>query len=390
MTGESTNKSFLYSHQAKYEEIPFLSSGFLTLGVEVELQIIDYKSLDLSPCADQVITAFSDPEKLTQEIFQSMVEIRTAKCGSVSEVEKDLTYSFDRLQAVGNALGVTFSGTGCHPIAKYTDRIVTDLDRYKDLIDRNQWIARRLSICGLHIHIGMKSGDDCIKHINFLTKFLPHFLALSASSAFWQGMDTGLSTCRPTMFESMPTAGHPYILKDWQHFEQLVGTLKASHAIKDIKDLWWDIRPSPKFGTLEIRVCDGTASLSETLAIVAFAQLLCRMMDDIVNLTKERPEWIYRENKWRAMRHGLEADIVLDESGRNRPIRDDITYWLGILEPYADAHGCGKYLSVLEEMVKRGNSSQRQKTVFEETDSLNDVIKHNIREFQKRKPIYNS
>ncbi len=388
MTGVSKNNIFLYSPKDKLiEKIPFNSSGFLTLGVEVELQIIDLKNLELTPCAQQTITAFADPDKLTQEIFQSMVEVRTAKCSTVSEVEKDLTHSLDRLQAVGNALGVSFSSTGCHPIAKYADRLVSDHDSYQELVDRNQWIARRLAICGLHVHIGMKSGDDCIRHINFLTKFLPHFLALSASSAFWQGVDTGLSTCRPTLFESMPTAGHPYTLTDWLHFERLVQTLKASHAIKDIKDLWWDIRPSPHFGTLEVRVCDGVATLSETLAIVAFIQLLCQLLGDVESLSTVQPEWIYRENKWRAMRYGLDADIV-DEEGRNKPIREDISYWLLILEPYAESRGYMKYLSVIEDMLKRGNSSERQKAVFAATDSLNEVVKHNIREFKKRKPLY--
>ena len=186
----------------------------------------------------------------------------------------------------------------------------------------------------------------------------------------------------------MPTAGHPYILQDWRQFEQLVHTLKTSHAIKDIKDLWWDIRPSPKFGTLEIRVCDGAATLQETLAIVAFIKLLCNLLEDTENPPHAQPEWIYRENKWRAMRHGLNADIVLDESGRNKPIRDDIYHLLDTLEPYAKSRGHSKYMRTIEEMLECGNSAQRQKEIFEESGSLAEVVRHNVREFRKRRPIY--
>lgn len=373
---------------SEIKKIDFNTSGFLTLGVEVELQIIDPQNMDLSPRANEALSLFAGDDKLTQEIFQSMLEIRTDICESVVDVERDLSASFDKLHQVARNLGFSLATTGCHPTACYSERIVSEGDRYKDLIDRNQWIAQRLAICGLHIHLGMKDGDDCIRYMNFLTRFLPHVLALSASSAFWRGRDTGLATCRPTIFESMPSAGHPYVLNNWAHFEHLVHSLRKARAIRAIKDLWWDIRPSPKFGTLEVRVCDGTATLSETLAITAFLQLLCRWFADHDGTEYHQPEWIYRENKWRAMRHGLKADLVLDESGTNKPIKDDILMWLEVLQPYAEDMGYKHYTDTIAAIMDHGNSTDRQRAVFEKAGSLDDVIRHNIREFERRKPIF--
>jgi carboxylate-amine ligase len=248
-----------------------------------------------------------------------------------------------------------------------------------------------MTVYGLHVHIGMKSGEDAIRFNNFFLNFAPHLLALSASSPFWQGDDTGLASCRPTTYESLPTAGHPYHVKNWNEFEYLYETLKKCHAINSMRDLWWDIRPSPGYGTLEIRVCDGLATLAGTLGVVAFIHLLANWFNDNgdwLSRVPTSPLWFARENKWRAIRHGLNADLIIDLEGKTRPISEDILQWFEKLAPYEEKLGYKKYIDLLREIIIKGNSSERQKKVYAKTDSLKEVVKFNIEEFQKREPIW--
>jgi len=373
----------------KSDEIAFQPGGVLTLGVEIELQIIDPDTLNLTSRSEELLKAGSAMKKLKQEFYLSTVEINTDKCNTVQEVEEDLSGSLDTLIPLGEKLGVQFATTGCHPFSRYADCVITPSSRYNELIDRNQWLTRRMTVYGMHVHIGMKSGDDCIRFNNFFLHFIPHLLALSASSPFWQGEDTGLASCRPTTYEALPTAGQPYQLRSWGEYENLYHTLKKCHAIGSLKDLWWDIRPSPKFGTLEIRVCDGLATLEETTAVVAFVHLLAHWFTDHGNWMEHvpsPPRWLSRENKWRVMRYGLDAELVTNLEGDIKVIRQDIEEWLEKLSPYIDRLNYYSYIKTLRDICARGNSSMRQRTVFEETKSLQEVAKHNIREFIERSP----
>ncbi|QMT58933.1 glutamate-cysteine ligase family protein [Legionella sp. PC997] len=163
----------------------------------------------------------SHHEKIKLEFYLSTIEVNTAKCNLVQEVEEDLYTSISELQHAAKKLGILLAATGSHPFSKYADWIFSPTTRYLDLIDRNQWLTRRMSVYGLHVHLGMSSGEECIRFNNFFMYFLPHLLALSASSPFWQGIDTGLSSCRPTTYEALPTAGQPYHVRSWQDFEYL-------------------------------------------------------------------------------------------------------------------------------------------------------------------------
>lgn len=374
------------------QEVEFRSNGELTLGAEVELQIIDPNSLNLAPKAEELLKITANlSKKITKEFYLSTIEINSGKCQNAVEMEKDLAESFDLLTKIGTDLGLKFATTGCHPFSRYSDCIITPTARYNELIDRNQWLTRRMTVYGLHVHIGMKSGDDAIRFNNFFLNFIPHLIALSASSPFWQGEDTGLAACRPTTYESLPTAGHPYRSKNWGDFVDLYHTLKKCKAIHSIKDLWWDIRPSPHYGTIEIRACDGLATLDETLALIAFIHLLACWFNDHaswLNQVPTSPLWFTRENKWRAIRHGLNADLVINIDGQMRPISEDILLWLEKLAPYEKKLGYKKYINNLKEIISKGNSATRQRKIFENSKSMQDVVKFNLREFEERKPVW--
>jgi glutamate---cysteine ligase / carboxylate-amine ligase len=374
-------------------EIEFRSNGVLTLGVEIELQLIDPKTYNLSPRAEELLAACQHLKKVKPEFYLSTIEVNTDRCGTVQNVEKDLRQTLNELNTIAANLDIALSTTGAHPFAKYSDCIISPTDRYRELIDRNQWLTRRMIVYGMHVHIGMATGDDCIRFNNFFMYFMPHLLALSASSPFWQGVDTGLSSCRPTTYEALPTAGQPYTVRNWKDFENLYESLKKCGSIKTLKDLWWDMRPSPGYGTLEIRVCDGCATLYETLAIVAFIHALAHWFADQgswIELVNSPPRWLSRENKWRVIRFGLDAELVMNTEGKTKLLREDMQEWLQKLTPYAEKLGYQTYLANLGELMRRGTSSQRQLAVYAKSQDLEEVVRHNIAEFNRRDPQWSN
>ncbi len=372
-------------------EIAFKSEGVLTLGAEVEIQLIDKETLNLTPRANAILEAGKSITNLKQEFYLSTVEINTDKCSDVHQVKSDLQSSFDQIRPLASDLGISLATTGCHPFSRYSDCVITPSSRYNELIHRNQWLSKRMTVYGLHVHLGMKDGPECIRFNNFFLPFLSHFLALSASSPFWQGEDTGLASVRPTTYESMPTSGHPYEISGWNDFENLYYTLKKCNAINSHKDLWWDMRPSPGYGTLEIRVCDNPATLGGAVAIIAYIHLLAHWFNDNCNwLYQLQPctRFLLRENKWRVMRYGLDAELVLNTDGKTAPIREEIEMWLDITKEYAKKLGYEEYIQTLREIMKRGTSSDRQRAVFNRTNSTKDVVLHNIKEFENQYPIW--
>ena len=375
--------------RSKKDEIEFQSNGVLTLGVEIELQLIEKATLNLAPRADELLKATQHLKKVKPEFYLITVEVNTDKCITVLDIEQDLQSTLTELNPLAEKLGVALSTTGVHPFAKYSDCIISPTERYQELIDRNQWLTRRMTVYGLHVHLGMASGDDCIRYNNFFMYFTPHLLALSASSPFWQGADTGLSSCRPTTYEALPTAGQPYHVRNWKEFENLYESLKKCGSINTMKDLWWDLRPSPGYGTLEIRVCDGCATLYETLAITAFIHALAHWFADRgswLESVNYPPRWLSRENKWRVIRYGLDAELVMNTNGKTKRLRDDIEEWVEKLNPYAEKLGYQIYLSNLLALLEKGVSSERQRRVFQKTGSLEALVQFNIKEFSTQKP----
>ena len=364
----------------------------LSLGVELELQVLDGTTLLLTPFATDIIEYCNDP-RLEHEFFQSTLEVTTSVCKDVMALEQDLRSSLEKVSSAARHLNLKLGSTGTHPLSDYRERLVTPSPRYNELIDRNQWIIRRMAVYGMHIHIGMLSGDSCMRYNYFFMHLLPHVLALSGSSPFWQGKYTGLSSCRPTTYEALPTAGMPYLVRDWNGFQNLYRFLLRAKSITSMKDLWWDLRPSPGYGTLELRFCDEPATLYEAMGIITFVHLLAHWFRDHEEewTTSHAPlkQWIFRENKWRAIRYGLDAEIVASSHGKTRSLRNDINHWIKNVDPYARQLNCVEYLSRVKEIVTKGNSSYRQHLVFQNTNDVEAVVRHNVAEFEKGSPNWN-
>src|SRR5688572_9540677 len=364
----------------------------LSIGVELELQVLDASTLLLTPRANNIIE-YCKNKRLEHEFFQSTLEITTSIGNGVSEIEKDLKNSINEVSLAAAELSLKFGSTGTHPLADYRERLITPSPRYHQLIDRNQWIIRRMAVYGMHIHLGMTSGDSCMRYNYFFMHFLPHILALSGSSPFWQGKYTGLSSCRPTTYEALPTAGMPYLVKDWKGFQSLYHFLTKANSITSMKDIWWDLRPSPEYGTLELRFCDEPATLYEAAGIISFVHLLAHWFseheEEWTTSHAQLKQWIFRENKWRAIRYGLDADIIVSSHGKTKSLRKDILRWVDILEPYAQKLNNVAYLSRINEIVAKGNSACRQHRVFQNTNDVEAVVRHNVKEFEEGIPDWN-
>ena len=349
--------------------IDFTPSQRTSLGVEWELELVDLDTRQLTSGSDEILQAIS-PEgdgehpKAKHELLQSCVEVITGICQTVAEARADLAETVDEVAkaAAQRNLGVLCSGT--HPITDWATQRITDNPRYAVLVERNQWMARQLQIFGVHVHCGVRAPEKAIPIVNALLAYVPHFLALSASSPYWIGSDTGLASYRSKVFEALPTAGLPYQLSGWDAFESYMDALISSHAIQTIREVWWDIRPHPGFGTVELRICDGLPTLDEITCVAALSQCLVerfdRQLDNGYTLPEPRP-WLVRENKWRAARYGLEAEIVVDNAGRTQPVTQAITDLVEDLLPIARRLDCASELEAIPRLIQRGASYQRQR-----------------------------
>lgn len=370
--------------------IAFQSSSRPTIGVEVEVQLIDRKTRDLTPAALHLLEKASrEPGlRLKSELTQAMVEINTPICNTVGEAGKNLAEQFSLLLTLAAEEGIDVAVSGTHPFQAWWERRIYPSARYAKILEKFQWMARRLTMFGLHVHVGMADGDRAIHVINAMISVIPHLLALSANSPYWSGKDTGLASCRAALFESFPTGGLPYYLLNWKEFQKYYEVLTATGAIQSIKDIYWDIRPHFDFGTIEVRVCDGLATLKETLALVAFIQCLVVWIDGqyqkgtLSRQVHMQRYWLAPENKWQAVRYGLEGQIVEAEGNNRHTIREGVEKLLEELKPVAVSLQCDRELGFVKDILKNGPGTARQRDVFAKTGSLVSVVESLIEEFK--------
>jgi len=281
-------------------------------------------------------------------------------------------------------------GAGTHPFSPWRDQRVSPDPSYHQLVEHIQWPARRLAIHGVHYHVGVPSGEVAVAVTNSLAFHLPLLLVLSASSPYWHGFDTGLASCRTKIFESLPTAGLPPQLTGWTDFERFMSTFIASKAIKSVREVWWDIRPHPTFGTVELRMCDGMASLGEVVSIGALAQCLVHDLTQRSISGSELPgarDWVIRQNKWLAARFGLEADLIVDDRGTLQPARAVVDDLLQRLEPIASELGCADEIRQIDTIFDVGPGYRRQRTIVERGGSMLDVVNHLVNELEAGTPL---
>jgi carboxylate-amine ligase len=361
----------------------FGASESYTLGVEEEYMLLDPESFDLVQHIEMVLDAIQGDElasRLNAELMQSVLEIATPVCRTAGDVMRELQTLRGYVRDVARAQGLRVGSAGTHPFSLFERQRITAKDRYHALIDQLQYVARRELIFGMHIHVAVDDPDKAIQIVNGLLPHLAPLLALSASSPFWRGEPTGLSSSRQIVFSAFPRSGPPPRFRDYEDYASVVGQLERTGCIADYTHIWWDIRPHPKWGTIEVRVCDAVTRLEDAVAIAAYCQALVKQLSERYDAGEEIPSYhriLTSENKWLAARYGLDAPVMdLATGSRIRsPIAKLVRRTLRDLEPHARELGSERELEGVAALLGRGTSAERQLRVYNANRDIVEVVR---------------
>jgi carboxylate-amine ligase len=358
----------------------FHGNSSFTLGVELELQLVDAETGALTSAITEILGRVPAPwaEKIKPEFMQSYCEINTDVCRTVGDVERDLTEKLDWMMTAANDMGLRVLWAGTHPFSRWDDQNVTEGERYAWLLETMQDIGRRLLVFGLHVHVGVTSGDKAIQMCDRLLKHLPTLLALSSNSPFWCGRDTGMGSYRSKILEALPTAGLPQTMRNWSEYVWLVEHLISTGFIRSVRENWWDVRPHHEFGTVEIRVMDMPMNLSHTLGLVALTQSLVAAISDNIDRGAYQYDchpMVARQNKWQAARYGMDAVFVDPDTMGAVPARQTSLRLLDRVRPFAERLDCAPYLSSIEDIVTHGSGAARQRAVYASGGEMNHVVR---------------
>jgi glutamate---cysteine ligase / carboxylate-amine ligase len=354
-----------------------------TLGVEEEYMLLDGETFDLVQHIDTVLAAIAGHEletRINAELMQSVLEIATPICRTAGDVERALRQLRTYVSSVARTEGLRVGSAGTHPFSLFERQRITARDRYRNLIDRLQYVARRELIFGMHVHVAVDDPEKAIQVVNGLLAHLGQLLALSASSPFWRGEPTGLASSRQTVFAAFPRSGPPPRFRNYADYAEVIGQLEKTGCIADYTHIWWDIRLHPRLGTIEIRICDAVTHMEEAVAITAFCQALVKHYCERYERGEEIPSYhriLTSENKWLCARYGLEAPVMdLATGRRNRvPVAQLIRRTLKEIEPHARELGSERELAGIEEILGRGNGADRQLRVFNANRDIVEVVR---------------
>ncbi|HEY7344057.1 MAG TPA: carboxylate-amine ligase [Gaiella sp.] len=354
-----------------------------TLGVEEEYMLLHPTSFDLVQHIEMVLDAIQGDEladRLNAELMQSVLEIATPVCRTAGDIMRELATLRGYVRDVARGQDLRVGSAGTHPFSLFERQRITAKDRYHALIDQLQYVARRELIFGMHIHVAVDDPDKAVQIVNGLLPHLAPLLALSASSPFWRGEPTGLASSRQIVFSAFPRSGPPPRFRDYADYAAVVGQLERTGCIADYTHIWWDIRPHPKWGTIEVRICDAVTRLEDAVAIAAYCQALVKQLSERYDEGREIPSYhriLTSENKWLAARYGLDAPVMdLSTGHRIRiPVAKLVRRTLRELEPHARELGSERELEGITELLARGNSAERQLRVFNANRDIVEVVR---------------
>ncbi len=365
-----------------------------TIGVEEEYQLLDGETFDLVQHIDTILAAVSGHElekQINAELMQSVIEIATPVCRTAGDAMSSLIQLRAYVTKVAHEKGLRVGSAGTHPFSLFERQRITAKDRYRALIDQLQYIARRELIFGMHVHVAVDDPEKAIQVVNGLLPQLAPLLALSASSPFWRGEPTGLASSRQMVFSAFPRSGPPPRFRDYADYAEVVGRLESSGCIADYTHIWWDIRLHPRFGTVEIRICDAVTRVQDAVAIAAYCQALVKSLCEAYEAGEEIPSYhriLTSENKWLTARYGLEAPVMdLVTGRRNRvPVARVIRRTVEDLVPHARELGSERELEGVLEILSRGNSADRQLRIYNANRNITEVARE-IAEATEALPI---
>lgn len=365
-----------------------------TVGIEEEYLLVDSSTMEL--VSDPPVSIMAECQRLTPtqvspELLRSQIEVGTTVCASVAEARADLAQLRGIVIEAARREGLSPIAASTHPFGHWQEQKHTPVERYRDLTTEMQAAARRLLICGMHVHVGIEDDELRIDLMNQIRYFVPHLLALSASSPFWEGLNTGLRSYRLTIFDALPRTGLPQRFESHAEYQRHVNILVHAGLLEDATKIWWDIRPSARYPTLETRIFDVCTNLDDAVALTALTMCLLRML---YRLRLKNQRWrIYNsmllyENRWRAMRYGTDDTLLDLARGRLVPFDELLEELLSLVEQDAVAFDCEAEVAHVREILARGTSAHRQVTAYEEAvaggatheEALRAVVRFLIRE----------
>jgi carboxylate-amine ligase len=365
-----------------------------TLGIEEEYLLVDLETLDLTAAPEALMKDAADAlgSKVSPEFLQCQIEVGTGVCKNIAEARADLGHLRKTVAEVAGRHGLAPIAASTHPFAKWQQQEFTNKERYRNLEKDLAGVARRMLICGMHVHVGIDDDDLRVDLMRQFTYFLPHLLALSTSSPFWEGEETGLRSYRLTVFDNLPRTGLPPTFNSYVEYERTIQTLVQTGVIEDSTKIWWDMRPSGRFPTVESRICDVSPLLDDTIAIAGLIQSIFRMLFDLgMNNQRWRiyDRFLIAENRWRAQRYGASKGLIDFGAGQIKPCEVLIDELLDTVGPHAEALGCIDDVMHIKTILKNGTSAERQSKTYHDAiaggasadDALRDVVRGLVQEF---------
>jgi glutamate---cysteine ligase / carboxylate-amine ligase len=346
--------------------------------------LLDRDSFALVPRIDAVLADTAGgarADEVKSELMQSMVEVATPICASPAEIDGQLRRLRASVSELAAGNGCRFASAGTHPFARFEQQAITDSARYRAMVEEFQYIARRQLICGLHLHTAVDDPEKAIRVVDGLLVHLPEFLALSASSPFWRGRPTGLRSCRQMIVSALPRSGMPPRFESYAEYAEVVAALERGGSISDYTQIWWDVRPHPRLGTVELRVCDAVSDVEHAVALAAYFQATVKMLCEAADAGGRPLTSFHRilttENKWLAARHGLAAELIdLEGGGAGRvPLAELVRRSLRTLEPHARELGSERELDSVHEILVGGNGADSQLRVWDESRDIVEVVR---------------
>jgi carboxylate-amine ligase len=347
-----------------------------TIGIEEELMIVDAESYNLVNAIEQLLEDSPDGD-IKPELMESVLEVSTKPCKDIEEASGQLRALRTQVREKAAEHGLRIGSSGTHPFAMWEDQRIVARPRYRGLVSALRFVARQELIFGLHVHVGIDDPEKAIHVANGLRIHIPVLLALSANSPFWRADQTGLASTRMPVFRAFPRVGIPPRWKDWADYERQIEFMVESEVVDDYTYLWWDVRPHPMLGTVEVRVCDAQTRVEHTLGLAALVQAMVKELAEHFEAGKRLSESslsMLDENKWLAARHGLEADLVDLPSHKRIGTKQLARRLLDRLRPHAEELGSLEALAGIEDILARGNGAQRQVIVYEANHDLTELM----------------
>lgn len=344
----------------------------LSIGIEEEYLLVD---ADTRALAARPPKAFMERckdrlgERVMHEFLQSQVEIGTSVCADITQARAELTELRQAVSETARDFGMAMIAASTHPWAHWREQEPVDMERYRILGAEHRSLARRMAICGMHVHAGIQDKNLRVELMSQMTYFMPHLLALSGSSPFWEGTDTGLKSFRPIIIGDLPRSGFPEVFESWSDWDEMLDDLAATGMVTDASKIWWDIRPSGKHPTLEIRVCDICTKMEDGLTIAALYQSILAYLCALRENNERRRHYrriLIAENKWRAQRYGVEAEMADFGKRAVLPFAELTDELVDLLRPYAEQLGCLAEVEHASTIARRGTSADHQLRVYNE------------------------